>query len=256
MKSTIQGMIAAALMGASGSAMALPTLVGTTTNPTGINGVVVDGVLYDVTFSTASYNATFSSTSPTFLSNMSGAYDASVALTSALSTLGVSGLEGSPCTFSSGCQVNVPYSNSGGAIYEWSGACNDSATNGCAAPPWETVPVGNSGGWTLTGSLSEIPGGTYVWAIFRPADPTTLLAALKAELHGVEPEGLEDKAASASNQVEAACDSLTNLVSQAKSQSGNRLTAPQAAQFISDAQTIEIALGCRSAVTKLDARSE
>jgi PEP-CTERM motif len=40
-------------------AVSAPTLVGTTTDPTGINGLVVDGVTYDVTFSTTTFDSPF-----------------------------------------------------------------------------------------------------------------------------------------------------------------------------------------------------
>jgi len=55
---TLVGCLTIAL---SGYTMATPTLVGTTTNASGIDGVVVDGVTYDVTFSTSSFDSTFSS---------------------------------------------------------------------------------------------------------------------------------------------------------------------------------------------------
>lgn len=63
-------------------AKASPVLVGTITNPTGINGIVVDGTTYDVTFSTTTLN---SFTQGTTLSN-----DAA----SALNSTGVVGLGG------------------------------------------------------------------------------------------------------------------------------------------------------------------
>ena len=52
--------LAAASLAVCGAAFAAPTLVGTTTNASGIDGVVVSGVTYDVTFSTSSFDSTFS----------------------------------------------------------------------------------------------------------------------------------------------------------------------------------------------------
>jgi hypothetical protein len=66
------------------AAYAAPILEGTTTDPTGIDGVVVDSTTYDVTFSTTTLNS-FS-----FPSTISS--DADLALASALSTLSVTGL--------------------------------------------------------------------------------------------------------------------------------------------------------------------
>ena len=69
------------------SANATPTLVGTTTNPTGINGLVVDGTIYDVTFSVTTLNSPF-----TF--NVPPSGDAALALADALNLLGVTSLGG------------------------------------------------------------------------------------------------------------------------------------------------------------------
>lgn len=72
----------------SGGASATPTLVGTTTNPTGINGLVVDGTTYNVTFSTTTLN---SFTPGTTLST-----DAAAALADALNSLSVTALDQQP----------------------------------------------------------------------------------------------------------------------------------------------------------------
>ena len=63
------------------------TLVGTTTDPTGVNRLVVDGKTYDVAFTPGSYNTVFSVTPPAFLDNISGASDAAIALEIALNDL-------------------------------------------------------------------------------------------------------------------------------------------------------------------------
>ncbi len=85
--------VVAALAAVTTHAGATPSLQGTTTNPTGFDGLLVDGTLYDVTFSSGSYNSTYSSPA-TFLNNQTGAQDASVALANALNGAGVYGLDG------------------------------------------------------------------------------------------------------------------------------------------------------------------
>ena len=49
--------LAAGLALSLAAANATPTLVGTTTDPTGINDLVVDGTTYDVTFSLTTLNS-------------------------------------------------------------------------------------------------------------------------------------------------------------------------------------------------------
>jgi hypothetical protein len=76
---------AVTMLAASTTAMAGPILQGTTTNPTGITGLVVDGVTYDVAFSTLPAASPFS-----FGSTASA--DAAAALASVLNSLSVLGL--------------------------------------------------------------------------------------------------------------------------------------------------------------------
>jgi hypothetical protein len=78
------GLAAGLAVSLSTAASATPTLVGTTTDPTGINGLVVDGTTYDVTFSTTTLN---SFSYPSTLSD-----DANFALVSALNALSVTEL--------------------------------------------------------------------------------------------------------------------------------------------------------------------
>lgn len=82
-------------------------LQGTTTDPSGITGLVVDGTTYNVSFLTGTYDSVYTSP-PTFLGNATGATDASVGLASALNTLGVVGLLGNDC-ITHGCQILTPY---------------------------------------------------------------------------------------------------------------------------------------------------
>jgi len=64
-------------------------LIGTTSDPTGINGLVVDGTTYDITFVSGSYNTVYNTAPPTFLGNGNGAIDATNAIDSALTDFGV-----------------------------------------------------------------------------------------------------------------------------------------------------------------------
>src|SRR5262245_33843844 len=73
-----------ALLFVTDRAMADPVLVGTTTDATGINGLVVDGITYDVTFVDGSYDTAFAGSTPTFANNLTGAQDAATALAAAL----------------------------------------------------------------------------------------------------------------------------------------------------------------------------
>jgi len=68
----------------SAAANATPTLVGTTTDPTGINNLVVDSAIYDVTFSTTTLNS--------FTKGSTLSLDADTALAAALNALSVTGL--------------------------------------------------------------------------------------------------------------------------------------------------------------------
>ena len=67
---------------------------GSPTDATGIDGLVVDGVTYNVTFVTADYSTAYATTPPTFISNPSGAGDAATALSNALTFWAVTGLAG------------------------------------------------------------------------------------------------------------------------------------------------------------------
>jgi hypothetical protein len=79
----LAGVFGVALLGGS-TANATPTLVGTTTNPTGIDNLVVDGTNYNVTFSTTTLNS--------FNEASTLSFDASFALASALNALNVTDL--------------------------------------------------------------------------------------------------------------------------------------------------------------------
>jgi hypothetical protein len=80
------------------AANAAATLVGTTTDPTGIDGLVVDGTTYNVTFSLTTLN--------TFTYSTSLSFDARTALVDALNSLNVTGLGGASPTYSFGLDLD------------------------------------------------------------------------------------------------------------------------------------------------------
>jgi hypothetical protein len=86
MNSKVLGLLAAAVMGVSGVAAATPVLVGTTTDPTGIDGLVVDGTTYDVAFSITTLN--------TFTQGTTQSTESEISLANALNNLGVTALGG------------------------------------------------------------------------------------------------------------------------------------------------------------------
>jgi hypothetical protein len=91
MKLKLLGLIACmALLGVAQAEAA--TLVGQSTDVSGIDGLVVDGVSYNVSFEQVNYGSVPGLNPSTFYGNPSGAFDASSALISALNSFGVSGL--------------------------------------------------------------------------------------------------------------------------------------------------------------------
>src|SRR4029077_7746864 len=82
MKSRILGLLVFALISANAMAQ---TLVGTTSNPTGVDGLLIDGVTYNVTFGPAAPVSPWAPFS-------TGGADAANALAQALNGLGVTGL--------------------------------------------------------------------------------------------------------------------------------------------------------------------
>jgi hypothetical protein len=107
MKTKLLGLIASmVLLGVSEASAA--TLVGTTTDASGIDGLVVDGATYDVTFISASYDTVYASIAPSFLGENATASDAATALANALNTFAVT--ETTNSTFG----LQIPYFDSPG----------------------------------------------------------------------------------------------------------------------------------------------
>jgi len=88
-------LVSLGLMSGAGFAAASPVLVGTGDSPTGINGVVVDGLTYDITFALTNVSSPFAALS-------AASADAATALSIDLPLLGVTGLGG--CT---SCELRV-----------------------------------------------------------------------------------------------------------------------------------------------------
>jgi hypothetical protein len=90
-------------------------LVGTTTSAMGVNGLVVDGTTYNVSFFHDSYNNVYPANNPIFAGNATLASDAATALAAALNTLSVT------CLVSSACPngfADIPQSTlSGGGLF-------------------------------------------------------------------------------------------------------------------------------------------
>jgi hypothetical protein len=102
-------LVMAMLVTFNGVAAADPTLVGTTTDPTGIKGLLVGGQLYDVTFSTKSYDSLFTGAAPppTFL-NSPNVFLTETALSSFFGSSHVTSLGGGACGGTTSCAVFVP----------------------------------------------------------------------------------------------------------------------------------------------------
>ena len=108
MRKQLIGALGAASLVVCGAALGAPTLVGTPTNASGIDGVVVDSVTYDVTFSTSSFDPTFTVAAT--------ADTASVVLAGDLMRLRVTGLSlgeasGFNCRSTALCAIWVGSSN-------------------------------------------------------------------------------------------------------------------------------------------------
>jgi hypothetical protein len=77
------------LLAACATARAAPRLLGTATDPTGVEGLVFDTATYDVTFSLSTFSSTFAG-EPGFASDAAGA------LAKVLEAYGVTALDGGP----------------------------------------------------------------------------------------------------------------------------------------------------------------
>jgi len=143
------------------AANATPTLVGTTTDPTGINNLVVDGTTYDVTFSLFTLN--------TFTQASTLSTDATNALDSALNALSVTELgEAAGDTF-----YFLDVDNS---LSSWEGPrCGPACANWILA---------SNGGTFVLGQSSSF-GGSYIEAAdFKAVGTSSVPEPLTLSLFG------------------------------------------------------------------------
>jgi hypothetical protein len=168
----LKGLFGIGLLALSGAVMSAPTLVGTTTDPTAINGLVVDGVTYNVKFSTTNFDSPFTSST-------SASLDAANAVAAVFSTAGVTELGG---TALSPFGFYVAYVDNGFDAFGVSEGtqCEVGSVGGaCSMSHW----VFDGGSSLPLGAFTPIPGlppfGYAVAANFTPvssglAEPATL----------------------------------------------------------------------------------
>lgn len=156
-----------------GSAYAT-TLTGTTSAATGIDGLVVDGVTYNVTFDPGSYSSVYAAT-PTFLGNQPGAQDAAIALAAALQSLGVTGIAGISSSYSFQ-ELDIPYQLEGGVVF---------VEQAVLFPPW-TAPFEQ--GFLPSQDVTSAEGNTG--GEYALLAPTPLPAALPLFATGLGALGL------------------------------------------------------------------
>jgi hypothetical protein len=164
-KTKLLGLIAfMALLGVSQAGAA--TLVGTTTDATGIDGLVVDGITYNVTFSDASYNSVYASSTPIFLGNFLGAQHASTALATALNALGVVSLT----EISNSTEAAfIPYTYIPGAVTTTEALCNPCSSMSPWSGTWSEVyddaPAGDiSADYAIFVSQTPLPAALPLFA--------------------------------------------------------------------------------------------
>jgi hypothetical protein len=167
----LRASVGIALLAFCSTGMAAPTLLGTTTDPTGINGLVVDGVTYDVTFSTTKFDSPFTS-------GTTASQDAANAIAAVFSSAGVTEL-GATALIPSG--FYLAYVDDGFDMFGVSEGthCQVGSGGTCFTSHW----VFDGGASFPLGAFSPIPGfpplGYAVAADFAPVsssvpEPATL----------------------------------------------------------------------------------
>jgi hypothetical protein len=183
MKSKLLGLIACiALLDASQAEAA--TLVGQSTDASGIDDLVVDGVSYNVSFEHVNYGSVPGLNPSTFYGNPSGAFDASSALISALNSFGVTGLVDVPGSFVRNEDLVVPIvvNQFGLAVV---GAQCISNSSGCVTG-WDQVNTSlPDNGMEIFPSDQE-----FDFAVFSAGAATPLPAALPLFATGLGAMGL------------------------------------------------------------------
>ena len=98
-----------ALLLASTAAQAIPTLVGSSANATGVSDLMVGGNLYDVSFIAQSYNSVYPADDAPFLGDDAAATAATNVLGAFLTNEAVTGLLGFACTSGTNqCRLSTP----------------------------------------------------------------------------------------------------------------------------------------------------
>jgi hypothetical protein len=143
------GLAAGLAISLSAAADASPVLVGTTTDPTAINNLVVDGTTYNVTFSTTTLN--------TFTQGSAQSSDAEAALVSALNAFSVTELGNTVVD----TYYLVDVDNS---LTSWDGP---GCAVTCSAGEWAGTT--NGGGFSLGGNDEDY----LVASDFTPVQSTT-----------------------------------------------------------------------------------
>jgi hypothetical protein len=155
------------------------TFVGSLSDATGLDGLVVDGVTYNVTFDNGAYTTVYATTPPTFSGDEHGADDAATALALALNALQVTGING--LSLSSIPYILTPFSiDSFGTVES---ATDDGAPEPPPYLPWNTLSPSFTNESTSVSNL----GADYT--IFSAAT-TPLPAALPLFATGLGALGL------------------------------------------------------------------
>lgn len=167
MRKALVGTLGTILLVAGGAVFASPTLVGTTTDPTGINNLVVDGTRYDVTFGTSQPSSPWAPLS-------GGGTGAAVALASALNGLGVTGLGGD--------NSFVPFF---ALLVDYGPECRNLCTHGGDAAEFESGQ-----GWRPDETFSNVINGYIVFGCSGTGRPCIEGATFTATKGVPEPASL------------------------------------------------------------------
>jgi len=168
-----RALVGISMLALSGVAMSAPTLVGTTTNASGVDGVVVGSVTYDVTFSTSSFHSPFTKDSTAAPAAAALATDLNMLTVTGLSFGGASGFACAATVTFVPCFIYVGSSNVGRAV--------DSGNLAVPPPP----PQVSWGGNVIFGGPQLAPLGCPQGV---PGDVMCIEAANWTAVHGGVPE--------------------------------------------------------------------
>jgi hypothetical protein len=140
------------------------TLLGTPSNASGVDGLIVDGVSYNVAFIRGSYSDAYAVSPPPFLFAPDGARDASIALDEAFRALAVTGLFGFPANDLRLEFVLVPFSPQADVVTVYEMFCHVT----CSDADWYV-----SGLTQVVSIGSTLPVSKF--AVFAPSLSTTPL---------------------------------------------------------------------------------